>query len=276
MRFTRQATALFLLVTFAGCENPVDPRLPNDATRFTAPLVYQRWWRMVEECSGRTGLLEGVSWYTTSQPLTDPTTGEHLAGYWSPASNRIVLGDLFKLDGPVVRHEMLHALLRGGGHPYGVFLGSCAGVVHCSAECVPSGSFPPPDPNAVMVNSDAIQVTLTVEPASPSVSNGDGFFEMIVTAKNPASHAVRVTLPTTGPFFVFGYQLREANGAGSFGGSDLFDDNERSFAAGETKKHVFDVSLAGVGNLTADAGSYVATGDYGHNSSAPVNVVVLP
>jgi hypothetical protein len=119
-------------------------------------------------------------------------------------------------------------------------------------------------------------VTLTIDPRSPSVSKGDGFFEMIVTAKNPASHAVRVTLPTVGPFYVFGYQLREATGAGSFGGSDPFDENETYFAPGETKKHIFDVSLAGVGNLTAHVGSYVATADYGHNQSAPVDVVVNP
>jgi hypothetical protein len=272
----RKAAALLLLGTFTGCGNPVDAPLPG-ATSFKPPAVYQRWWDMVEECSGRSGLLANVSWFATTAAVTSPIDGQSLAGFWTSAGNRIVVAGFAKFDGGTVRHEMLHSLLQNGDHPHSIFLGSCAGVVGCGTVCTDGAPAPVPDPNAVTVFSDAIHVTASIEPASPRVSSGDGFLELIVTATNPANHAVIVSFPTSGTPFSFGYALREASGLGSFGGVVVFDETEKWFAAGETKKHIFDISMMpGFGDITVHAGSYAASGEFAHMQSTPIDVVVRP
>ncbi|HEY0779780.1 MAG TPA: hypothetical protein VGD56_17565, partial [Gemmatirosa sp.] len=111
-----------------------DPALPAGATRLTPPPVYARWWAMTEACSGLRRDLGAVDWYvTTGAPSISDGHQSDLGGYYSPASNRIVLADTAALDGATIRHEMLHALLGPAvaGHPRAQFLGRCAGVVHC-------------------------------------------------------------------------------------------------------------------------------------------------
>jgi hypothetical protein len=278
MRTARKTIALVLLVAFPACDNPAAPPLPDGAVAFAAPAVYQRWWQMVEKCSGRTGLLAAVHFYEMPGTLFSPINGESLAGFWTAAGNRIVLKGGLRYDGGTVRHEMLHALLGNGSHPHAVFLGACAGVVGCSIECAADGGpTPTPDPSAVTVNSDAIQVSIAIEPAAPSVLHGDGFFELVVTAKNPASHSVIVSFPTSGTPYSFAYGLREPSGLGSFGGVIVYDETEKWFSAGETKKHVFDVSMMpGVGDIIAHSGTYSAWGEYAHMASATIDLVVNP
>jgi len=113
-----------------SCQMPTDPPLPGDAVRFTPPPVYAQWWSLTEECSGITRSLDAVQFYRipNASTIPDNTYGE-VAAYWSPASNRIVLADFYEMQPQLVRHEMLHALLRVSGHPPEYFQGRCAGVV---------------------------------------------------------------------------------------------------------------------------------------------------
>ena len=123
------------LVACISCDYLVDPPLPPDAARFVPPGVYARWWAMVESCSGFSRPLGDVEWYSAPGQLTNPSNSrEAVEGYYSRASNRIVLLSRNTIAGGTVRHEMLHALLRVGGHPRSAFLQSCGGLVDCGEE----------------------------------------------------------------------------------------------------------------------------------------------
>src|SRR5712664_3118646 len=106
------------LVACVSCDHLVDPPLPPDAVRFVPPVVYACWWAMVESCSGIDRPLGDIEWYAAPDYLRSPDdNSEFIQGYWSLASNRIVLVSNDTLDGGTVRHEMLHALLRVGKQP---------------------------------------------------------------------------------------------------------------------------------------------------------------
>src|SRR5712671_6242500 len=120
-----------------ACGHLTDPPLPVNAMRFDPPAVYTRWWTMVESCSGFTRAFGNVEWYSAPGVLLSPDgDGDRVDGYWSLASNRIVLVADDTLDGGLVRHEMLHALVRVKGHPRSEFLQNCGGVVGCGPICV--------------------------------------------------------------------------------------------------------------------------------------------
>ena len=133
-RFLALATAL------AACHSLTDPALPATATSFTPPPVYSQWWTMVEQCSGLSGSLAAVSWFVVPGSSVNDGTDSEVSGYWSKASNRIVLANAFRTNGPLVRHEMLHALIQDVGHPASYFQQKCAGVVVCVKSCLTSGS----------------------------------------------------------------------------------------------------------------------------------------
>src|SRR5512140_245269 len=111
----------------AACERIVDPAFPPTATQFVPPPVYDRWWAMTASCAGVTGSLSKVSWYVVPGVTEFQLKGQTVSGYWTQGSNSIVVADSSRLDGSVIRHEMLHALIRGTGHPRSAFLEKCAG-----------------------------------------------------------------------------------------------------------------------------------------------------
>jgi hypothetical protein len=259
-----------------ACSQLVDPQLPPDATPFSAPVVYARWWAMTQACSGLTGSLEAVSWYSTPNPLRDPNTGRVIEGYWSAGSNRVVLEADAKLDGAVVRHEMLHALLHEGGHSRTQFLGRCAGVVSCSIACVgDAGPAPPVDPGTTQVLPGAITVGIAVEPAAPTATHDQGFFTITVTATNPASNPVTVLLPLPAtPPRTFAFDLTGPPGR-SIDGVFQLDPSAATFAAGETKRQVFDFVVGQLPFTRSLApGNYTVLGSFGGKETAPISVVL--
>ena len=110
---------LFAAVAFAtACEHMiVDPAFPPTSVAFTPPPVYARWWDMTQSCSGITGSLAAVSWLVVPGTSDFQFKGQTVSGYWTAGSNSIVIADSVQLDGSVIRHEMLHALIKGSGHP---------------------------------------------------------------------------------------------------------------------------------------------------------------
>src|SRR5437762_5976779 len=110
----RRASAMLLLSIFS-CTRIVDPVFDSGAEQFERPLVYTRWWSMVESCSGLHGSLADITWYQVPGAIVD-LDGKDVSGYWSRASNSIVLAGDQVLGGAIVRHEMLHALVRQAGH----------------------------------------------------------------------------------------------------------------------------------------------------------------
>ncbi len=181
-----------------GCASVTDPPLPGGAVAFAPPARYARWWTQAQACSGLTGDLAAVQWYVVPGADTIPDPGHaDVNAYWSPASNRIVLGGKWARDGSVVRHEMLHALLGRGvtGHPAAYFQGRCAGWVPCTGECaaVPA-PYPPPAADAPVLAPTDLRITVEASPAVVTRIPGDSGITVIVRAANPRAVPVWVRL----------------------------------------------------------------------------------
>jgi hypothetical protein len=273
---------LIAAVAFAtACERIVDPALPSTANSFSPPPVYDKWWTMVESCSGVSRPLANVTWFgipgSAFQLGSDIVTG-----YWTAASNRIVLADSARLDGLVVRHEMLHALIRQSGHPRSAFLEKCAGLVSCTPECVadagPSGTANIGYPS---VPPDSLDVSIEILPNPPTFRVDGGVFSIVVSAHNRASHPVNISLPTVGgqrvapfSFEIRGFSALAPRIAGSL---DLTDPSVTTFAASETKRQYFDFNIGTVvRNRTVAPAGYRFTGSYATRSASLSPIIIAP
>lgn len=245
------ARRLFLLLlvcvaapVFVACSDAVAPALPPDAEVFSPPPVYSTWWKMTEACSALTGSLGAVTWYQTTQVVHDTHTGDVIAGYWVSGSNRIVLTSSVMMDGGIVRHEMLHALLQRGGHPRGQFLGNCAGTVDCEEACVAdAGPYPTPPESPIAVGADGIEITLDVEPNTPTRAIDEGRFSLTVSARNKSAHWVTVSPPAgVDAQRTFSFDVNSANSALA-DDRRAIDPSQKIFAPNETKRQVFDLVI---------------------------------
>ena len=126
---SRGLVILASLLRVAAC-TIVDP-LPPTAKRFSPPSVYGAWWSMTEACSGTTASFNAIEWYVVPTVQLFRHDGQDVAGYYDSRRHRIVLAQPGQLYGPLVRHEMLHAINGAPGHPRSQFLGRCGGVVVC-------------------------------------------------------------------------------------------------------------------------------------------------
>ena len=291
-RPTKTRAGILALVAGISCGRLVDPPLPADAELFVPPPVYSRWWTMVEECSGLRGSLSSIQWYSApEQMLTPDKTGDRIEGYWSRASNRIVLSSNRIIDGAVVRHEMLHALARSGGHPRHRFLQDCGGVVSCPPSCIREAGAPAPwGPGTPMVTPSQLEVTSTVLPASPSSMIDGGLATFTIAVRNPFAYPVVVQLPNSsgGVPTSYRYAIRQVQGSGLSSGNLAFDVGVTQFAPGETKRDVFDFvvvsipapsygAISGIGDgITLPPGSYVFRGEYGGHSATDLSVRLNP
>src|SRR5689334_7334027 len=93
---------------------------------------------------------------------------DQVDGYWIQQGNPIVLAGSAQFNGPVVRHEMLHALV-GAGHSREQFLHRCGGVVACEDICLRDAGPPPASgPQVVEVTPDSLEIATVSTPALPS------------------------------------------------------------------------------------------------------------
>ena len=273
-RRTPLSGTLPLLLALAACESPTAPRLPAGAVRFTPPSIYRQWWTLTEACSGRQDNYDAISWYVVPDAYTLPGTNG-LNGLWY-GDNRIVLsgGDDGIAAGDLVRHEMLHALLHGGGHPRDMFVRRCAGVVVCIQECLSDGGpAPPVDPAARTEPASTLEVTVDVVPKAPGSGTWDGYFMMIIYAHNPTVYPI-VTTQRDG----FGYQLR-AQGTDVEYGLPVDAPEETRFAAGETKSFIFDFHILAGSHIRYDIApdTWTFNGSYGGVwAPSPPTVTVSP
>jgi hypothetical protein len=285
--------ALLALVAGVSCGHLVDPALPDDAVSFIPPPVYAQWWAMVEECSGLQGSLENIQWFAAPGELRDPSNpADLLEGYWSAASNRIVLTSNDTVDGSIVRHEMLHALVRAKGHPRSAFLQHCGGVVACPQACVAdAGTAPSPDAATARVTPAEIEVTSDVAVVSPGSSSEPSFGTFTVFAHNPFPYPVVVVLPDHfggGVATTFSYGIIRLHSGGGVGSGDLaFDIGATYFAAGETKRAVFDFAVLstpvpsvgtvpglGSNGIALPPATYTFSGDYGGQSAWDITLIL--
>jgi hypothetical protein len=206
--------------------------------------------------------------------------GNDVVAYWTQAGNQIVLTAPIVLDGAAVRHEMLHALIRTGGHPRDQFLGKCAGVVACPGPCIDDGGpAPAPDPRAVSVSPDVMEVSVAPGPVALAHTAEGDVFSVTVTVHNPLTQPVVVLMPLTAGSPLaegFLYELSGPSGAIT-GGVALGDVSRWSFAAGESKRQLFDfASRNRFGTERFAPGTYQLRGSYGGTWSAVTPYVVAP
>ena len=116
-------------LALSGCAAlaPSQAVLPAGAVPVAAPAVYREWFERTEACSGRTGDLAAVQFYVVPGVETFETRDGPQVGVWigEGASHRIVIAGNYQGHEMVVRHELLHTLLRQTGHPEEYFVSRC-------------------------------------------------------------------------------------------------------------------------------------------------------
>jgi hypothetical protein len=224
-----------------ACDLVTNP-VPAGAVHFVTPPEYRLWWRMTETCSGRQGNLGDVSLYVV--PGVDRVTtasGQVVQSYWQTESHRIILASSVQFNGPVVRHEMLHALLGNvPGHPRNEFLYRCGGIVDCPVTCLDSATAAPPDPSSfVVLPSDSLELIATLSPTAPSSSAYNGEFAVIVSVTNKRAVPVLVN---SGIGHLYGFRILGPSLLiqRSLGGGDP---QPATFLAGQTKVLAFDLAV---------------------------------
>ncbi len=269
----RRPALVSCLLTLAACD-VVDPWLAPGAEEFAPPPVYERWWSMVESCSGLSRPMGEVPFYVVRGANSIPLeNGDGVAAYWSPAGDWIVVAEYYQMFGSVVRHEMLHALLRRTGHAREIFLDRCAGVALCGPTCRrDAGPAPVPSASMPRLHPSDLALGLEVSPQAPRPSEDQGFFTIIVTARNSSSEAVLVEGGG-------GFSLEFSGPAG-----DFFERHPPVaiesflFAPGETKRQMYDFRI-GPSDATGRAypvGEYVMRGAYGNVWSASRTLTLVP
>ncbi len=282
MRFVTWPALLLAAPLLFGCERPSAPVLVEGAQRFDPPPAYQLWWEMTQECAGRRGLFSRVRWYYVPGARTLLVNDQRVEGYWTSAGNTIVLAESAMLKGPLVRHEMLHSLQDGDGHPREFFLGRCGGVVVCDGACAAEEPLAPASASLSRVTGDALEISLELRPSSPSPGLYGGYFTMTVTAGNPRTDSVIVDLPRIAfdqAPTSFEYVVEDRVGAHG-GRARIWDDGVVRFAPGEVKRHVFDFRLynsdpAGPAEILSP-GTHVFSGAYGGNWTSGSRTLTVP
>jgi hypothetical protein len=270
------AAALCALIT--SCRFPTAPPLPAGAELFSPPTVYARWWALTEACSGVTGPLQDITFFQVPGVSDFLSEGRRVVGYWTNGGNEIVLAGDAVLDGGSVRHEMLHALIRIGGHPRDQFLEKCAGVVDCGTQCIAdAGSAPPADPTALSLSPTALEVTTEVSPATPTSALDGGFFVVSVAVRNTTTRPVIARLGTTNVRALsFQYDVRGPAG-GTVGGEIVLDASAVTFAPGETKRQLFDFAIGNdLPSRRLPPGAYTVVGAYGSHRTSATSLTIGP
>ncbi len=269
--------ALAFLLVFPACESPtgVLSTLPNGARLYTAPAIYQRWWNMTTSCANTSAALKNVRWYFTEGDVVVDPQGERVAGYYEPGADRVVLAGNGAYVAAIVRHEMLHAISKNARHDRALFLAQCAGLVDCDYQCVRDAGPPlAADTAGLHVVPAAISIGVEVSRTSVSKQDSDDYFEIVVSATNPLAHAVVVDLPPSGddgPPGSFSYRMTSQDGSEiRWYDERAWDTSARRFAAGETKRWVFDIKASFLRSTT-----YEIDGSYGNVSAAQRRAVVV-
>lgn len=255
-----------------ACDSPLD--IPSDATQFTPPAVYQRWWSMTQACAGRARSLNAVRWFHVPGSHF-VVGGRDVRGYYSAQDNSIVLSDSLAAFAAGVRHEMLHAVLDFPGHPRDMYQGFCAGSVTCPVACSNDGGQWTAPAAWVAMPADSLVVSATATLMAPEV-DGDRWLVIRARVKNPLPRAIVATMPGSQTFsFVLSHvasasQVQDALSA--------TDSSAYYFAPTETKEFLFELQVGDVfTRYSVPPGDYQYAVGFGPKSSgwAPVSVMRL-
>lgn len=118
-----------------ACSGAVAPMAPNAVSFTPDHAQYLTWWKQVEACSRHSRRMGEIDWYMVPDRLLFVyTDGQLYAGMYLPP-DRIVLADWVTTSPEIVRHEMLHAILRhSAGHDPEYFVRRCGSLVAPSSE----------------------------------------------------------------------------------------------------------------------------------------------
>ena len=238
---------LALACAAAACWSAFAPGLPQHSRPFDAPAVYARWWAMTEACSGRSRDLASIRWYRVPGSAFRDGEQQRVGGAFNAHGRRIVLAQPELYDGPIVRHEMLHALLDGttggNGHPRAEFLGSCASLVVCQNVCLEDAGRWHASPGFVRLPPDSLDIESDAE-LLPRERGGQRWLSLWVIVRNPRSRPVLVAAPGDAPTPPsYGFDLRGPSG-GISGGEMVTDSSTLFFQPFETKRWLFELLVA--------------------------------
>ena len=106
---------------------PPPPPLPVGAVHFLPPEVFREWWSATEQCAGISKDFTDILWYVVPDQQSIPTANGEKVGLWfgSVSGSAIVLAGDWKNSELVVRHEILHHLLKEVKHPNEYFKDRC-------------------------------------------------------------------------------------------------------------------------------------------------------
>jgi hypothetical protein len=256
--------------------------LPENAEYFDPPASYQLWWDQTVACSGVSRSLQAVDFFVVPGAAAFPVNSSDAVGVYHEYRDRIILAGEFQFHGPTVRHEMLHALIKGrGGHPREYFLHRCGGVVGCGLEgCIQDAGplFPLPE-GTVAIAAESLLVSSAVYPGAPSRSTTGDWIGYVITVTNPKPYPVLVIFADAaqpGGARPFRYRVDHALGSISYG-SYIEDDGLRFFRAGESKRAMFDFAITGSGfNDVLPLGNNTFSGGFGGTSVPPIAVMIVP
>jgi hypothetical protein len=225
------------------------------------------WWAATERCSGLRGDLAAIHW--ASIPGTDHLAEDGHSGSWWPVTNQITLAGNAVLDGRLVRHEMLHALLGTGQHPYEYFGHRCGGIVACAGPCATTvrASAPQVPDGAPVLHASALRAHIEA-PDTVWREAAGGWVMVFVSVQNPLGRTAVLRLassPGVNETRGFGYRM------GPEGGQELLPAAPIVLEPHGVLRRAFD-ARAGL----YPVGSYVASGRFNDVLGDSMLVVVSP
>lgn len=269
--FSRLTTSMLLVIGVAACRSVIDP-LPSQALPIRAPQAYALWWSLTEACSGVTRDFDAIEWYVVPGAKTIRVNGREYHGYAWPESGRIVVAEQVLLEGPFVRHEMLH-VLTGHGHSREYFLERCGGVVACGGDCAAEvGPETDPPANASEIDGEDLDVAIRIDPVSPSIQAHNGWIALTVSATNKSSDPVWVRLHPVAPeetaSATFGVIIECVSECGLRSSYEFITGHRIGFGAGQSRRLVFDYNLS--------LGQYSARGFFNRDTTTATRFDVKP
>lgn len=239
----------------------------------TPPTAYALWWQLAEACSGVTGDLAAVRWFELPGASQFTVRDTAYQSYWWAVGNRIVVVANKKLDGQLIRHEMLHSL-TGPHHLTQYFRDKCGGYVACEGNCAKeAGSIESPASTAATVEPTALAVSVAVAPQAASIRTYGGWVAIEVTATAQTDSAIWVALTPvgtqSGAAATFGYFFDCAyTGCSGASEYDYIFGTRMGFQPRQVRRYVFDRQLS--------EGQYSIHGFFNRDTTESRNVTITP
>ncbi len=273
--FTLAAVAAFT----TSCIASTEAGFPENARPITPPAQFRVWWQVTEACSGTTSDFDAVQWYVVPDGSL-AVDGTKYEGYtWLGRSPRIVV-EQSSLDGDglLIRHEMLHVLSGVGKHLRRYYVEKCGGIVACEALCErEAGGYPPPGVTDSVVEPERLEIYAYLRPLPVSRSADSSWVAIVVEARNPLPFPVRVQLRDGSvPGGLSGVQLWYDATGGFYSGQTFNGDTLVAFAAGQTRRIVFDTRAYVPGLINVQSGRQTLTGGFSSMKGTPVVFDVVP